>query len=83
MKEIIMTNQELLNMYIDYYQKNLLKNSRVIFLLKNSGIFETFIFKNFHIGYSDRIAPDYSDPDINDYILSPEKLGKKLKNLNT
>ena len=56
-----MTNQDVLDCYIEYYVKALHKNKRVLSMLKNSGILERFIFDNFKLGYSDGKILDFVD----------------------
>jgi hypothetical protein len=48
-----MTNQEILALYIKHYEKQQAFSKRVVTLLDSSGLRETYIFSNFHLGYSD------------------------------
>jgi len=45
--------QEILERYVSICCKNLMNNKRVLTLLKSTGIYESFVFENFALGYSD------------------------------
>ena len=47
-----MNKQEYLKKYVDLCTSNLKENKRILSLLKNLGVFESYIFDNFQIGYS-------------------------------
>jgi hypothetical protein len=47
-----MNKQDYLKKYIEICNDNLKGNSRILSLLKNLGIYESYLFENFSIGYS-------------------------------
>ena len=47
-----MNKQEYLKKYVDLCSSNLKENKRILAMLKNLGVFESYIFDNFQIGYS-------------------------------
>ena len=46
-----MNRQDILNKYITLCANNLKDNNRILSILKNKGIKESYIFDNFNIGY--------------------------------
>jgi len=46
-------SQEIMEKYVEIYNKTLIENTRILSMLKKYGIYENYIFENFLLGYSD------------------------------
>ncbi len=65
-----MSIQAILEKYVSICNGNLIKNNRVLAILKKHGIYENYIFENFCIGYA--------NGELIDLIGKNEELKKKL-----